>query len=79
MTLALLATFRNIVIALAIAGLLLWLEGRSERKHAAQVERQDLEDFATYVADLYAQDWEWPARPVTPPAEYVAKPKARVR
>lgn len=82
MTLALLHTLRDIGIGLCVVGTVafaLWLEGRRERIHKARVEREDLEDFAAYVAGLYTRDWEFPPTWKPPAKEYVAKPKGKVR
>jgi hypothetical protein len=82
-TLALLNTLRDLGIGLFGAGsiaFLAWLELRSGRKHTDQVEREDLEDFATYMQQSsQPQDWAFPRKWNQPAAEYIAKPKARVR
>lgn len=81
MTLALLNTLKNIgvvLLALAIVAFIFWLESRSERRHAEQVEEEDLQDFRDFHI-AQTRDWEFPPKWHPPAKEYVAKPKERTR
>jgi len=81
--LALLHALRDMAIGLCFAGLvalLLHWGAKSERKHAAQVEQEDLADFAEHMRQQsHPRDWEFPAKWHPPAKEYVAKPRGRVR
>lgn len=78
---AVLHALRDIGIGLAIAGmvaLIAYLISEADRKAKEQIEREDLADFEAWQAQ-YERDWQFPKPWRLPAAEYVAKPKTRVR
>ncbi|HET7455410.1 MAG TPA: hypothetical protein VFJ76_07815 [Solirubrobacterales bacterium] len=82
MTLALLHALKDIGIDLAIVGmvaLIVWLIAETDREVRKQLEQEDLEAFEQWASEQKAPDWQWPDPPAPLRAEYVAKPKARVR
>lgn len=82
MTLALLHALKDLGIGLAIAAmvaLIVWLIVEADREAREELEREDLAEFEEWEREQRVPDWQWPVPPAPLRAEYVAKPKARVR